>query len=358
MRSIKQYLAAATCLSMALALGACSSSGDDVAANKPRLALTVTPSVGQAAYTSLPVALKYWEEEGLDVEINMLEGSSAGIQSVEAGQSDVVIGGTGSMMAADASGANLQMFYTIITSNFQDPVVLEDSSISEIGQLEGKKVGVSSLESGGVPAIKGLIAQSGGDPDKVEFITVGLGSEAAASLTKNRVDALALGDDAHALIKALDVPVRKVSSDAGDNLGFQLGIQARRDWIKENPEIAAAFARGVAKATAFTEANPEAAVRLHWDAYPETKPTGMSDADAMKQALLLVDTRAAVSVPVEGVYGLATDEQVTDYRDFLVDAGALTEPIDVDDIWTSELLDDINDFDLKAVQKEAKNFKK
>jgi NitT/TauT family transport system substrate-binding protein len=47
-------------------------------------------SVGHAAHSSLPQALGYWKEEGLDVTVASVEGSAAGLQQLGAGNLQIV----------------------------------------------------------------------------------------------------------------------------------------------------------------------------------------------------------------------------------------------------------------------------
>ena len=42
-------------------------------------------SVGHAVHSSLPVALGYWKDEGLEVSVTSVEGSAAGLQQLGAG---------------------------------------------------------------------------------------------------------------------------------------------------------------------------------------------------------------------------------------------------------------------------------
>ena len=51
-------------------------------------------------------------------------------------------------------------------------------------------------------------------------------------------------------------------------------LLARNDTLKKNPKAAIGLARGIAKAYDFTQANPEAAVKLTWNTYTDSKPKG------------------------------------------------------------------------------------
>ena len=47
-------------------------------------------SVGHSAHSSVPQALGYWKEEGLDVTVASVEGSAAGLQQLGSGNIQIV----------------------------------------------------------------------------------------------------------------------------------------------------------------------------------------------------------------------------------------------------------------------------
>ena len=80
------------------------------------------------------------------------------------------------------------------------------------------------------------------------------------------------------------------------NAGLKLNKLIGEDWrtypdfslstmqssVDKDPGMVIAIARGVAKATVYALANPECAVKLHWQHYPATKPTGADEATLIK----------------------------------------------------------------------------
>ena len=66
---------------------------------------------------------------------------------------------------------------------------------------------------------------------------------------------------------------------------FSNGIVAREEFLQANPDALAGLGRAVAKATVFAMENPEAAARIHWKIYPDAKPKGVDDAQALRDAI-------------------------------------------------------------------------
>src|SRR5258706_12893842 len=68
-------------------------------------------SVGHAAHSSLPVALGYWKEEGLDVSVASVEGSVAGMQQLAAGNINVVSLGPEEIVIGREKWIKIKGFY-------------------------------------------------------------------------------------------------------------------------------------------------------------------------------------------------------------------------------------------------------
>jgi NitT/TauT family transport system substrate-binding protein len=46
--------------------------------------------------------------------------------------------------------------------------------------------------------------------------------------------------------------------------------------------------KGIAKGIIFAKANPEAAIQIHWQVFPESKSTEMTEADVLTEAALIL----------------------------------------------------------------------
>lgn len=58
--------------------------------------------------------------------------------------------------------------------------------------------------------------------------------------------------------------------------------------------------------------------------------------------------------PVDGRIGYVAREQVQDSIELQIESGLVTGGLSPDDIWTDELVDEINQIDLGEVEKRAK----
>lgn len=318
-----------------------------------------SPNVASAPHSSVPAALGFWEELGLDVESNSVNGSTLAVQLTNAGTSDFTIATVEPLLSAMQQGADLVAYYNHTREPIYTIAVTEDSDIESLEDLRGKTIGVLSLSSGATAFAKAMLAGAGVDPDsEVDLLPIGMGQQAARAIEAGQVDAVALWDWAYAQLENAGLAFRHFTTPETDKL-LSLSIIANGDYFREHPDVAVKFAQGIAKAAIFTLNNPEAAVKIHWDHYPESKPTGIPEEQALAEAVHLIESRvpkydiAGRSIEKWGAY---TPEEWEATQDFLFDNGVISQKQDVSTYYSTELVDEINDFDAEAVARKAKEY--
>ena len=138
------------------------------------------------------------------------------------------------------------------------------------------------------------------------------------------------------------------------------GLIALEERLANNRAEAVALAQGYAKGTVFAIANPEAAIRILWEVFPQTKATGKTEADAMRDDVKTLEARAKswrLEVGRREEWGDNSVENYDAYVDFLVKNGVLKEKTATTDLITNDLIDDINKFDVKEIEAMAKGWK-
>jgi NitT/TauT family transport system substrate-binding protein len=339
-------------------------------AQRERLSCVISSATfepGTAPLTSLPDALGFWSSEGLEVELRSARGSALGGQMVMTSQADVVHAGTSvGLMQLVSRGARLKAYYHMITQNFQMPAVPQDSPIRTMADLRGKKLGVIGQGTATIPIVKAVIEDAGVDPNSVTFIDVGYGAQAAAALwVTHQVDGLAMYDSVYAAIENVNPEryrLRVLRSPYSDRISFQTALVTRTELLTSRRPALVKLARGTAKATIFALENPEASVRIHWQRYPEQKPTGGDEAAALRN-----ETRAMVArlnnmridnmaVPRDK-WGYMDPVDVSTYLDMLKRLGDIEQNVQADAIYTNELIDEINNFDREAIKRMAREYR-
>jgi NitT/TauT family transport system substrate-binding protein len=338
------------------------------AADTPAFAELRTVRVGWCAKTvssaAAPFAiaqkLGWFEKDGIKVELVPLPGSTDCMKLVATKDLQVSLPSVEPLAIIRPQGVNAKFFYTAYQSNIYGIAVPIDSPIKSMADLKGKRIGVTSMASAGVVVARALAKQAGLDPDHdISIVVAGESAQTAALLRSRQVDALSQFDTQYALtinagakLRFLDHPeIRKFPSN---------GFVALEDYLKTNRKDAVALAHGYAMGTVFAMANPEAAVRILWEIYPQTKAIGKDEATALKDDLLTLDARAKNwrYEPVDGKrWGDNVEKNYQAYLDWLLAQGVLKTKADAKNLVTNELLDEVNRFNAEAIRGEARAYK-
>ena len=122
-----------------------------------------------------------------------------------------------------------------------------------------------------------------------------------------------------------------------------------------------AIARGIAKATVYALANPDCARKLHWERYPSTKPTGADEATLIKwdlnaQQAQLDSLADGFKLGGGKLWGAADPAAYDRLIKFMLDAKLIDKPIPAPSMIVNipGFFEKINDFDVKAVEADAK----
>ncbi|NLD70976.1 MAG: ABC transporter substrate-binding protein [Limnobacter sp.] len=146
-------------------------------------------------YLPLTIAeqLGYFKDEGLDVDIVDFAGGSAALRAVVGGSADVVSGAYEHTINLQSKG---QFFSEFVLQGRAPQIVLAVSTktmpdYKEIGDLRGKKIGVTAPGSSTNMMANFVLAKGGLKPSDVSFIGVGAGKGALAAVQSGQVDAIA-----------------------------------------------------------------------------------------------------------------------------------------------------------------------
>ena len=223
-----------------------------------------------------------------------------------------------------------------------------DSPIKSLQDIKGKRIGVASLASSGTLVARATAAELGLNPDKdVAIIAIGEGGAAAGLVRSKEVDALCLYDTQYALMENAGLQLRSIPNRNFDRFPGNRFL-ALEETIAERRAEAVALGQGYAKGTVFAIANPEAAVRILWEQFPQTKATGKDEAQALVENVKTLEARIVnFRLDQAGVTQWGEDSMANyqAYLDFLLKQGINKEPVKAADIVTNDLVPEINAFD-------------
>ncbi|HTY78194.1 MAG TPA: ABC transporter substrate-binding protein [Candidatus Bathyarchaeia archaeon] len=318
-----------------------------------------TVSMGVGSPFAIAMKLGWFKQEGIDVEIVPLPGSTDCVKSVATGQLLITLPSVEPLAIVRPQGIKAKIFYTAYQTNGYGLAVPVDSPIQKAADLKGKNIGVTSLASAGVVVARAQVAAAGLDPDRdVNIVVAGEGAQPAALLRSRQVDALSQFDTQYALIANAGVPMRYLDRSQIERFPGN-GFLALEDSLKTRRKELVGLGRAYAKGTIFTLNNPEAAVRIVYEVFPETRPTGKDEATAIREDVKVLEARMPhFLLEPAGVkrWGESSEVNYRDYIDFLVKWGVLKQKVETSDLITNELIEEINRLDVKKVAADARAY--
>ena len=332
-------------------------------AQMPKLRMGNAAGIADAQLTFATVGqhpkLNYYKEEGIEMEVLNMGSSSQTLQILATGNVEFTNLSPAIYAQAYAKNPDLNIIsaYVWMRKAHWSVTVKPESPVKDLRELKGKKIGIRNTGDSGFPGAKTMFKELGLDPERdFDWISVGSGAPAGVALDRGQVDALAIWDAEYARIENLGFKLRHLPNtpDTKDLFGGAYGVN--RSGFKANRDKLVRLFRGMAKSTIFAAANPELAIRLHWQIYPETKPKGKSEAEALKEAVHVMKTRIWKWLPDEHDedkrMGGSTLRQ---WQATVRFAGVQDKVPDANVLFTNDILDDVNKFDRKAIEEQAKH---
>jgi NitT/TauT family transport system substrate-binding protein len=337
-------------------------------AASPAAAQTAKVTVGWCARTisgaatpfAIAARMGWFKADGIEVELVPLPGSGDCVKNVATREIMMALPSVEPLAVGRPQGIKAKTFYTAYQGNIYGIAVPVDSPVQKFTDLRGKNVGVIAMGSAGVLIARALAATNGMNPDKdISIVVAGEGAQTAALVRSKQVEALSQYDTQYALVENAGVKLRLLDTRDIDRYPSN-GFLALEETIKNRRREMVAVARGYAMGTVFAIANPEAAVRILYEVYPATKPTGKDEATAIRDDVKVLQARIANwKLEKAGVkrWGENSEANYAAYVDFMLKWGVIKEKVDVRDLITNELIDDINKFDPAKVAAEARGYK-
>jgi len=239
---------------LAAAVG-CSSSGKtagpDESTDKLTLALA-SPSV--LSYYSYRDAeeLGYFEDEGLDVKIVLLEGPALVTQAIASGAADLTDNvTTGVLGAVAASRFEPVMVYRTWYKPLFGVYAPTSSNINVADDLRGKTIGVGAVNDATAVAARQLAAGAGlKDGEDYKLLAVRTNANAVAAFSQGQIDAWAGGPADIATVQAAGIDLESVETTSGEPTSVGAGLWSTKETLGKKGEAVRKFIRGYRNAVA------------------------------------------------------------------------------------------------------------
>lgn len=221
----------------------------------------VLPIVDTAAIY-LGVDQGFYEEEGLDVQLEVASGGAAVVPGVTSGSYQFGFSNAVSVMVARDKGLPLKVVSAAVGST-GDPdadmgAIMQgpDGTFEDAGDLEGARVAVNNVASIGTVLVGHVVEKNGGDPSTIEFVELGF-PDMPAALERGEVDAAWIFE-----------PFVTIASGTGSEVLTHLLVETDPDlmlsvyfadegYLSENPEVHEKFVAATRRSLDFADENPE-----------------------------------------------------------------------------------------------------
>ncbi len=310
-----------------------------------------------AAPFAVATKMGWFAERGIAVTPVPMPGSTDCVKNVATREVQYSLPSIEPLAIIRPQGVRALNYYTAYQGNIYGIAVPDGSSVRSITDLRGKRIGVTSMASGGVIVARALAANAGMNPDAdVRIVVAGEGAQTAALIRSGQVDALSQFDTQYALVEAAGVKLRMLENNEVARFPSN-GFVALEETLTAKRVEAVALARGYAMGTVFTMVNPEAAIRILYEVYPQTRPTGKDEATALSDDVKTIEARARNwRLEASGVtrWGENSEANYDAYIDFLVKWGVVKQKVPARELVTNDMIDDINRFDPAAIIAQAR----
>lgn len=314
-----------------------------------------------AAPFAIAEKMGWYAERGAKVIVTPLPGATDCVKQAATGSLPFTVPSIEPALVMHGQGIKARTFYTAYQSFGYGIAVPADSPIKDFADLKGKRIGVISMASGGVFVARAQLAAAGIDPDTgARIVVAGEGAQTAALLRSGQVDALSQFDTQYALVENAGFKLRQLPLGVMKPFPGN-GFYALETTLRDRRDDAITVARGFAMGEIFAMANPEAAIRILYEVYPQTRPTGKDEETAIREDTKVLNARMAHwDLASGGVtkWGESNLKNYDDYIDFLVRLKVTPQKFPASELVTNDLVDAINaSFDAAKVAAQAKAWK-
>lgn len=260
-----------------LVLAGCASASDGDGDESPTSASPAGESTGESELVQVTAGVAaiadtapiwlgreegFFEDQGIDLELEVIAGGTAGVPGVVSGQFAFSFSNTLSILIANEQGLDLP-FLTAGAASTGDTagdvgavVVPGDSVIQSARDLAGRTVSVNALNNIGDTTIRAAIEADGGDPNDVDFLEIGF-PDTVAAITGGQVEA---AWTVTPFIEAAVANGARVVSwnylEVSPELDIA-GFFTSRELVDSDPRLVEAITAALTTSLEFAQANPD-----------------------------------------------------------------------------------------------------
>lgn len=297
------------------------------------------PSPGGLGYFALynAIAEGYFAEEGIEVEVQSVNGSAQVLQVLAAGQAEFGHPGPGPLLNAREGGEDIVYIYNYFSSSQFSLVAEAESGFASPEDLKGKVIGVGTADGAEVAFVRSIFDAAGmSEGEDYTFLTVGEGGMAVAGFMQDSIDAYASDTIGQATLRLRGIDLVNLTPP-DFKAYFGNGYAVTREYLEANRETIEGFGHAIVRGARFGNdpANKEATLE-------NAKLGNPQQLEDREFASALMDTYLALTAPAnpEHGYGYQNPTSWQRWHDTLVESGDLEAPLaDLTRAYTNEFVE-------------------
>lgn len=192
----------------------------------------------------------FFEDEGLDVTLQPVQGAPVAIQTLIGGQGQITRAGGIDVLTLNADGQELVNVGTLERGGGFRIVSAKDDPIESIDDLPGTTIGVGSEGGTSTKTLSLALEANGYEAESVARQVVGLTSATFALVEQGQIDGYMLGIDTAVAVAAQNENAVSSAADLTAAPDVQVYVTTQQQ-IDSDPELIERFTRAITKAVQF-----------------------------------------------------------------------------------------------------------
>ena len=275
----------------------------------------------------------FFEDEGVNVELVLIENIDDNLQYFKAGKADAAFGLQSDAMLLSAEGIPLKIVYIVDFSNGGD-VIVSKLDFKTITDLKGKTVSVDKLNSFNHIFLVELLRTNGLEESDVKIIPI-IASEVPNALKSGLIDAGQTWEPYQSHAIANGYRLLATSADAPGIITDVLMFHSK--FIEERPDDVKKVLRGLFRALEFRDTNQNESYHIMSDAF-EMSPASLKVTIEGNIFPNLKENNEAFTVSEHPTSLYVSGKTISD---FFIEKRIFGEPIIVDKILAAEIINEI-----------------
>lgn len=261
------------------ALAGCGASASGSDGSTPTV--TIGKAVDTIGFSAVDVAqaMGYFKDAGVNVKTELLQGSSQATAALQGGSIQFATLSSTALLLASSQGVKLQAI-TSLDHGVSVQIVVGDQwakehNITPTESLQQRMQGLAgakdaAISSTGTSVLKLMMQQNGGDPNSIDYVTVGSDAAGAAALGHGTLQVfVGSPPSTYYMARSASSTILASASEVPDlkQMAYDILI-ANPSWAQAHSDEATAVATALARAENLMATDPEKVLALEEQHFP------------------------------------------------------------------------------------------